>query len=456
MKPIQSNFQDAYIAAIAKLSFSSPLAYNVLKRIKVNTRPVLEIGSGDNKREVLGYATIGRSGLPEIFLSEKTEKYGHKMVAFVLHHEIWHLILNHCKRLTVNKSPSEHMVDNIMMDLVINHSIMGDDDNLYNELRQLKRKFDQETAQLALEIKNPSITDERRAEIDKEYADITERYTEKNMFFPFMWLVYHEDKLSKHGITRQDWSNLDHVFLKGILAERVQSDMFSDGNPDGHFVGSGERGDVMTDAKFENILQQAKSECDSRGQSYCQSGVGRTLLAKLLKSKVDYRSILQNFATSTRNVETERRWKRRHRRYPTQSPGIITKRQPHVVVVADTSGSMADQETIDNLNSQIAALHAVCKTVTVVVGDTEERGRFDLSKTRFRHDTVNFVGGGGTDLQFGLDAAKELGADGVVVQTDGYIPDIDNYGIPTFFCIFPGGRAYKPEQFKNLMVGDCI
>src|SRR5690606_36948090 len=207
-------------------------------------------------------------------------------------------------------------------------------------------------------------------------------------------------------------NELDHVFLKGILYDRVAGgDGPGSHNPDGHFQpGEGEgngNDDNMVDAKFENILQEAKNECDSRSQKYGSGSYANELLAKLLKSRVDYRTLLQRFAASTRDVQKERRWRKRHRRYPTQTPGNIVKRQPNIVVIADSSGSMTDQETINNLNSQIAALHAVCQNVTVIVGDTQERARFDLSKQRFSHGTVKYIGGGGTDLQFGFDAAKE-------------------------------------------------
>src|SRR5690606_21716962 len=179
MRKNRNSFHDHYVTAIMQLSRKSPLLYNVLRRIRVNIKPMLSVKvSKDEEREVLGYATISRGGIPEINLSEKMGKFGFEMIEFVLAHEIWHLILNH-----VNKSwgrtlhPSEQMANNVTMDLVINHSIMGDTTDIYDKLRPLKKALNVEIAPITAELKLPSTSDERKKELEKKYTELVDKYT---------------------------------------------------------------------------------------------------------------------------------------------------------------------------------------------------------------------------------------------------------------------------------------
>src|SRR5690606_41300451 len=96
MRKNRNSFHDHYVTAIMQLSRKSPLLYNVLRRIRVNIKPMLSVKvSKDEEREVFGYATISRGGIPEINLSEKMGKFGFELFEFVLAHDIRHMFLHH-------------------------------------------------------------------------------------------------------------------------------------------------------------------------------------------------------------------------------------------------------------------------------------------------------------------------------------------------------------------------
>lgn len=93
---------------------------------------------------------------------------------------------------------------------------------------------------------------------------------------------------------------------------------------------------------------------------------------------------------------------------------------PTVAVVVDTSGSIRDSELQMSLRQIEEIIRNTGNDVTVLAVDTEVTSKKRVANTR----KLDLVGGGGTDMRVGIDAAlkSKPTPDVVVVLTDGYTP----------------------------------
>lgn len=233
-------------------------------------------------------------------------------------------------------------------------------------------------------------------------------------------------------------------------------------NEDGHDNMEGSGGepiemDEITKEEIKKAIKDAANEAlNSQKNLGNMPGSLSARIFELLKSKTNYLQVINSFATSIRDSDSRRTWTKQHRKYPNQTPGRKREFKPHVVMILDSSGSMWSDKTGTLMAAEIKALKDVCDAVTLVVGDTQECYRVNLKDKDFDVTKFKLKGGGGTHLQFGWDCAKEVKADGVICHTDGYICEIDDFGIPSLFFIYPGGHEWHPEKYRNLMIEDCL
>jgi predicted metal-dependent peptidase len=144
-----------------------------------------------------------------------------------------------------------------------------------------------------------------------------------------------------------------------------------------------------------------------------------------LRPKVDWRRQLRSAvraALATVAGAADYSYRKLPRR---RLPGIVTpglvQPVPEVAIVVDTSGSMGD-----NLLAQaLAEMHGVLRTVgiagaTVLAVDAAVH----TAQRVFDPRQVKLVGGGGTDMRVGIDAALKLRPRPhvIIVLTDGYTP----------------------------------
>lgn len=116
------------------------------------------------------------------------------------------------------------------------------------------------------------------------------------------------------------------------------------------------------------------------------------------------------------------------------------------------SGSMDNPEIRMMIADQAYQLINISKELHIVVGDTVLQFAIHVeSENDFSVDTIEFKGGGGTNLQFGWDYAESVGADGVICDTDGYIDPIDDKGIPSMFYLY-GEQIKEIEGYENYKV----
>ena len=215
--------------------------------------------------------------------------------------------------------------------------------------------------------------------------------------------------------------------------------------------------DELTKEEIKKAIKDAAEEALSTQKNFgnMPSNLSKEIF-ELLKSKTNYVQIIQSFATSVKDSDRTRTWTRQHRKYPNQTPGRRREYKPTLVMGLDTSGSMWSDKIQTLMTAEIKALKEVCSSLWLVMGDTKEAARIDLNDKDFAVEKFKLQGGGGTDLQFIFDAAKELHADGIICHTDGYIPDFDAHKIQTMFFIYPGGHDVKPDQFKNYKIDECL
>jgi predicted metal-dependent peptidase len=250
-------------------------------------------------------------------------------------------------------------------------------------------------------------------------------------------------------IAEMDSISLYHILMKNKEKSPKRELMDDHSGTEG---GPGTPGEAEGDEKKHNpsqsipqsIVDQIMKDAAKEAQSHKEQGnipaSIQNRINELTKSNTNYRQVLQNFVCSLKQTEKERTWTRRNRKYPDQVRGRREVYRPVLVIVIDTSGSMTDERVRRAIAGEIEACSRVCGDLWVIVGDMYETFRLQIKQGKFVFENLAFTGGGGTDLQFGWDAAKKLNADGILCYTDGYIPSFESHGIKTLFCIYPQGK----------------
>ncbi|MGR6921866.1 vWA domain-containing protein [[Actinomadura] parvosata] len=178
--------------------------------------------------------------------------------------------------------------------------------------------------------------------------------------------------------------------------------------------------EAMTALERELLSRAVAAEIEARGTA---SGGWRRWAERTLRPEVDWRARLarlvrRGLAQASGRVDySHARPSRRAAAAPSVVLPALVRPLPRVAVVVDTSGSVA--RTV--LEQALAELDGVLRAtghrwLEVICCDTEA---YPAQRVRAAA-RVELVGGGGTDLRPGFDAAA--GADVVIVLTDGDTP----------------------------------
>ncbi|MFC4014926.1 VWA-like domain-containing protein [Nonomuraea purpurea] len=239
---------------------------------------------------------------------------------------------------------------------------------------------------------------------------------------------------------------------EGLLAERYADLLDLIDVPD-HLVACGRAPftgpSVMTALERELLTRAVAAEIDARGTA---PAGWRRWAETTLRPEVDWRTLLaalvrRGLTQAAGRVDFS--YRRPSRRAPS-APGIVlpalVRPLLRVHVIVDTSGSIAD----DTLSRALGELNGILRAtgnrrVDVTCCDAAahpvQRVR-DLAQ-------VELVGGGGTDLRPGFEAAAR--ADVVIVLTDGDTPWPERRPRPyTMICLFDGGAA--PEWASSVRI----
>lgn len=133
--------------------------------------------------------------------------------------------------------------------------------------------------------------------------------------------------------------------------------------------------------------------------------------------KVPWSQLLRRFIYSQRARSSRTSLLRPSKRYPT-NPGRRRKRQPHLLVAVDTSGSM-EATTLRQVFTELQVLHQQGIAFSIVQADDQVR-QLDVYKGK---PSTGVSGRGGTNYDPVIRLANQQGSyDGLIYITDGHGP----------------------------------
>lgn len=399
---------------------------------------------------------------------EYVQHYNYNTIALILEHEAGHLCLKHLiagNQGAYNAYPKD--VVNKAQDFIINDSIdeyREQFDELMSRYVSYKAQIDQKQQAVALET-NPEIQKKMVLEVKSFVDDLT-----KKDVLPFTCIVPKLADIEElKGRVIRDMTTLELCSIlhkddqdqkennqeqkdRGeTLDSHDQSDeQETQGNEEKEAGGS--ENDIPQHA-IDNMMKQAaeKTENQIKGQKpgTIPSFVS-TRLESLEKSKVNFRKQLLIFAQTVINPSRTQTWARQNRRYPNQIKGSRTKQTSKIVVWVDTSGSNYSVPVFQKIAGHLKALSGVCGDVEVLFGDVTLHSKCKVGEKKFSLEKLDFKGGGGTDPQFVFEYAKKNKADGVILFTDGEIPEVKF--TKKVLAVLTGSSPTHVQGAKNIQI----
>lgn len=267
---------------------------------------------------------------------------------------------------------------------------------------------------------------------------------------------------------------------EGLAAEeyvRLLAPEFETGNLEGDGVGSassgtaGQSGDGDEELKFD--VQELKtvddhanwSEADSTPErlaeqvvrdmvvdSYRKSGgevpadVRELVDGWLSPPAIPWREVLRQFVATAGRVGRTSSWKREHRRFAHNTPGIRKRRRLNLLVGIDTSESTDILELREAFARELLQIAGSRDSrITVLYANSRIRKVETFTSSRVVAEVHR--GGGFTDLRPVFDFGRTMQPPpaAVVYLTDGYGPAPDNMEFPTLWALTPDGK--KPVDW---------
>jgi predicted metal-dependent peptidase len=206
-------------------------------------------------------------------------------------------------------------------------------------------------------------------------------------------------------------------------------------------------GDDVVTILTEDMLKNAMEGVHPTEWGKVPGGL-RGLIEELLRPKIDWRQMLENFIGESIRIAWKPTRKKLHRRFEDQSPGKTALRSGRLWVAIDTSGSIhGDPKMLFTFFSELAEMTKYAEIVAIDIDQGIKRV-YTFDPTRVRFD-----GGGGTDFRPIWAALHEEGLpeddprdpegllrqaqpDGIVYFTDGYgdYPDpSESGGVPALW-----------------------
>ena len=201
-----------------------------------------------------------------------------------------------------------------------------------------------------------------------------------------------------------DWLPDDNDELDKLLES-----VAGNGEPTNHQSWS-ELQDIPTDLIKAQIADAIETSSRAAGNI---PGHIKVILDTLLDPKINWRTVLRHVIGSGRPNGQRRSWARLDRRFDNELPGKKKIRRGHLLVVLDRSASVRPDE-LNQFRTEVEYQFKI-HDVTIIVCDTQVT---DVIKYR-RRMLLEVGGGGGTDLNPGLEEADKLDGGPIVIFTDG-------------------------------------
>jgi len=204
--------------------------------------------------------------------------------------------------------------------------------------------------------------------------------------------------------------------------------------------------DIDPEFEVQNVVLKAIKECKDFG------GLPAFVQKEINKLKVierhSWKHELKIFVNSVLCVSKRLSQKRVNRRFTTLDyilPGKKKSRRPKLLLVRDTSGSMANDKLQQELTNEM--LH-ISKFASVHVADcdTDIHQVYEIHKAK---DFKAYIGGGGTSFVKAFEKAKELKVEGIIYLTDtqGEFPErnqVGKYAAKTIWVTFDQEKVTLP------------
>jgi predicted metal-dependent peptidase len=193
-------------------------------------------------------------------------------------------------------------------------------------------------------------------------------------------------------------------------------------------------------------------------------GAGKNLLGlgELLESRVDWRSQLREFMTSTCTDKQESSWRRPNRRYLYQDlimPTLMGESINEVVFARDASGSMMCRNRLTKVTSEMVALAKALQIEKIHLidwdGAVSVRGVYTAQMFEDAPEVSSVMGGGGTDPRCVAAYLKEkrIKPNAVVMFTDGEVPSWGDWEVPVLWLI-ANSQKITASVGKTINVGE--
>jgi predicted metal-dependent peptidase len=227
------------------------------------------------------------------------------------------------------------------------------------------------------------------------------------------------------------------------LIQKIKDAIGEDGNPMAGDDGSGaggiakdwEKGKDATDEDGEPLPQTLEGEGELVRQQVAHDikknignapGHAERWAEERLNPKVDWRRQLQGairgalMQAAGRVDYSYTRPSRRQSAVPQVVLPVMRGPKPSVAMVIDTSGSMSQKDLARALGEAKGVVEATESKVSVIACDARAYEIQDI----YRAEDIDLTGGGGTDMNAGLDKAEEIKPAPAIaiVFTDGYTP----------------------------------
>jgi predicted metal-dependent peptidase len=194
----------------------------------------------------------------------------------------------------------------------------------------------------------------------------------------------------------------------------------------------------------------------ARGRGNVPGSLKRWAEQFVQPAKVDWRKLLASYirrAAATRYGSMDYSFRRTSHRAAARGiiqPGLVTP-DPTVAVVLDTSGSMGQKELQAALSEVQGILRSLgLRELTLLDVDAKAHRARKVSTLR----RIEALGGGGTDMRVGIDAALKLKPrpEIIIVLTDGYTPWPDAAPSVPVVVGLVAGDMEVPKWAKKVVV----
>ena len=200
--------------------------------------------------------------------------------------------------------------------------------------------------------------------------------------------------------------------------------------------------DIDPEYEVQSAVMKSIKECKEYGSlpAFVEKEIAALQKIKRHNWKKDLKVFVNTVLTSKKRL-SQKRVNRRLHDEDYILPGKKKSRNPKLLLVRDTSGSMYDDKVQAELLNEIIQ---ISKSASVLVCDCDTRVH-QTYEVRGEGDFKAYKGGGGTSFEPAFEEAKKHKVDGIVylTDTDGSFPDkkdIGKYASHTIWVTFDDSR----------------